>query len=101
MLDPAYNVRRIAVRRRKPNPWFKRGTVFRAAVDALRGAEGPLTTREIVGRMLATKRVSNPSAHDRRTLEGGVNSSLRNHKGGMVQAVGAGMPMRWAISSSA
>ena len=40
MLQPGYDVRPIAVRRRKLNPWFKRGTVFRAALDVLRTAEG-------------------------------------------------------------
>jgi hypothetical protein len=39
MLDPAFNLRRIAVKRRQPNPWFKRGTVYRRAVDALRTEE--------------------------------------------------------------
>jgi hypothetical protein len=33
MLDPAFNLRRLAVKRRQPNPWFKRGTVYRRAVD--------------------------------------------------------------------
>jgi hypothetical protein len=32
MLEPGYDVRPIAVRRRKPNPWFNRGTVFRSAI---------------------------------------------------------------------
>src|SRR5262245_15408495 len=36
LLDPSYSVRGISVRRRKPNPWFKRGTVFRSALDVLR-----------------------------------------------------------------
>jgi hypothetical protein len=35
LLQPSYNVRPIAVRRRKPNPWFKRGTVFRGASEAM------------------------------------------------------------------
>ena len=43
LLDPAYNLRPIAIRRRKPNPYFKRGTVFRAALDVLRKAERPMT----------------------------------------------------------
>ncbi len=47
MLDPDYNVRSISVRRRKLNPWFKLGTVFRHALDVLRSAEAPLTAREI------------------------------------------------------
>jgi hypothetical protein len=52
MLDPTYNLRWTAVKRRKPNPWFKRGTVYRRAVDALRTATGPLTAREIAERVL-------------------------------------------------
>jgi hypothetical protein len=52
MLDPTYNLRRIAVESRKPNQWFKRGTVYRRAVEALRTAEQPLTTREIAERVL-------------------------------------------------
>ncbi len=47
MLDPEYDVRPIAVRRRKPNPWFKRGTVFRHPLDVLRTAAQPLSAREI------------------------------------------------------
>jgi hypothetical protein len=27
MLDPTFNIRRISVKRRQPNPWFKRGKV--------------------------------------------------------------------------
>jgi hypothetical protein len=98
MLEPGYDVRPIAVRRRKQNPYFKRGTVFRAALDVMRVAERPLTTREIVGRMLTVKGVVTPSAHDRRTLEGGVYASLHNHNGGLVQPVGKGIPARWKIT---
>ena len=47
LLQPGYDVRPIAVRRRKPNPYFKRGTVWRSALDVLRASEGPLTAREI------------------------------------------------------
>jgi hypothetical protein len=97
LLDPAYDVRHIAVRRRKPNLWFKRGTVFRNALDVLRNAERPLTTREIAARMLAAKGVTAPADKDRRTLEGAVQSSLRNHKGKTIETVGEGMPVRWRL----
>jgi hypothetical protein len=49
MLAPGFSVASIAVRRRKPNPWFKRGTVYRAALDVLRVAPMPMTAREIAG----------------------------------------------------
>jgi hypothetical protein len=60
----------IAVRRRQPNPYFKRGTVFRAALDALRAAGTPLTIREIALAMLAAKGsyVSLTSSRARRFL---------------------------------
>jgi hypothetical protein len=32
MLDPAYNLAKITVKRRKPNKWFKRGTLYRNAL---------------------------------------------------------------------
>jgi hypothetical protein len=57
MLDPTYNLRRIAVKRRQPNPWFTRGTVYRRAVDVLRTAEQPLTAREIAERVLAAANI--------------------------------------------
>jgi len=90
----------IAVRRRKPNPWFKRGTVFRHALDVLRAAEKPLTTREITARMLATRGVTDAPPKAARDLAGGVQSSLRNHKGVAVLTVGEGMPVRWALAAS-
>jgi hypothetical protein len=43
MLAPGFNLKTIAVRRRKPNPWFRRGTVYREALDVLRAAKGPMT----------------------------------------------------------
>src|ERR1700682_4328971 len=61
MLDPTFNLRRIAVKRRQPNPWFKRGTVYRRAVDVLRTATEPLTAREIAERVLAAANVTNPN----------------------------------------
>jgi hypothetical protein len=48
MLQPGFNIASIAAKRRnKSNPWFKRGTLFRSAVDVLRRAGTPMTAREI------------------------------------------------------
>jgi hypothetical protein len=60
MLDPGYSLRAISVKRRQPNPWFKRGTVYRRAVDVLRTAAEPLTAREIAERVLAAAKVDKP-----------------------------------------
>jgi hypothetical protein len=68
LLQPGYDVRPIAVRRRKPNPWFKRGTVFRYALDVLRTADRPMTAREVADAMLATKGVQNAPNESARVL---------------------------------
>jgi hypothetical protein len=99
MLDPAFNLRRIAVKRRQPNPWFKRGTVYRRAVDALRTATEPLTAREIAERILAAAKVANPDKAALADLIGTINSSLRNHDGRGVQRTNEGSPARWRLAS--
>jgi hypothetical protein len=97
MLDPTFNLRRIAVKRRQPNPWFKRGTVYRRAVDALRTADQPLTTREIAELVLAANNIKTPDKADLADLIGTINSSLRNHDGKGVQRTNEGSPARWRI----
>src|ERR1700693_153682 len=58
MFDPEFNARAISARRRVTgNPWFRRGTMFRAALDALRGATAPMTVREVADAILAAKGV--------------------------------------------
>jgi hypothetical protein len=47
MLDPAYNLAGITVKRRKPNKWFKRSTLYRRALDVLRTATEPMTASQI------------------------------------------------------
>jgi hypothetical protein len=98
MLDPTYNLRRIAVKRRKPNPWFKRGTVYRRAVDVLRVATEPMTAREIAERVLQAADIENPDKADVADLQGSILASLRNHKGNGVQRTNEGSPARWTLS---
>lgn len=97
MIQPGYNVRPIAIRRRKPNPWFKRGTVFRSAIDVLRAAEHPLTTLEIAKRMVVAKGITGARGKAVRSLAGAVQSSLRNHKGASVVAYDQTSPTRWGL----
>jgi hypothetical protein len=98
MIKPGFDTRPIAVRRRKPNPWFKRGTVFRSAIEILRRAERPLSTQEITLRMLAAKGVENPSRNNIRLLFGGVQSSLRNNKGKSVVCHDQTRPALWSLA---
>jgi hypothetical protein len=99
MLQPGYNVRSISVRRRKPNPWFKRGTVFRHGLDALRRAGRPMTAREIADAMLAAKGVRDAPNESVRVLVNAVQASLQNHDGKTVKRVGEGSPGRWRLAS--
>lgn len=98
LLDPTYNLRRIAVRRRRQNPWFKRGTVLRAALDVLRKAEGPLTNREITERMVKTKGVTDPNPKAIRALAAGVSSCLWNYRGRGAVAHDQSIPVRWSLA---
>jgi len=66
MLDPGYSLRAISVKRRQPNPWFKRGTVYCRAVDVLRTAAEPLTARDIVERVLAAANIQYKEARQGR-----------------------------------
>jgi hypothetical protein len=79
LLDPSHNLRTIAVRRRKPNPWFKRGTVCRSAFDVLRRATEPLTVSEIALQMLKAKCISDAPRSEVAKLEGAIRCSLNAH----------------------
>jgi hypothetical protein len=58
MLQPGFNIKSISAKRRnKSNPWFKRRTLFRSAVDVLRRAEAPMTAQEIAQALIADKAV--------------------------------------------
>ena len=100
MLDPGYSLRAISVKRRQPNPWFKRGTVYRRAVDVLRTATEPLTAREIAERVLATANIKRPDKAALADLIGTINSSLRNHEGKGIERANEGAPARWRLKGA-
>jgi hypothetical protein len=100
MFSPGYDVRAIAARRTyKANPWFRRGTLFRSALDIMRAASDPLTVAQIVDRMLAAKRVASARADQIRGLQSAVLASLQNRKGkGRVRLADERIPMRWTLA---
>jgi hypothetical protein len=100
MFSPGYDTRTIAARRTyKANPWFRRGTLFRSALDIMRTASEPLTVAAIVDRMLAAKGVTNARMDQIRGLQSAVLASLRNREGkGSIQMVGDGSPAQWLLS---
>jgi hypothetical protein len=100
LFDPAYNVRRIAIRRRyKGNAWFKRGTLFRHAIDVLRKAREPMTARQIAEYMLAAKGVSGVDSKAMKDLAASVRMSLQNNDGKIVKRFGEGIPSRWLVAT--
>jgi len=95
MLAPDFSVAGIAAKRRKKsNPWFKRGTLFRNAIDTLRRAERPMTARELAEAMIADKAVP-ASRKQFIDLQAAVLAALRKKNGSMV--VGEGAPTKWRI----
>src|SRR5947199_4898434 len=82
MLQLGFNVASIAAKRRnKSNPWFKRGTLFRSAVDVLRRATGPMTAREIAETLIADK-AAPASRKQFVDLQAAIHVALRKRAGG-------------------
>jgi len=97
LLQPNFNLVKIAIRRRQHNPWFKRGTALRHVLEVLREAEGPLTPREITKRMLKQRGVDNPDPVEFYRLSKSVQSALHSHKGDSIVAHSHLKPTRWSI----
>ena len=74
--------------------------VYRAVIDVLKVAEGPLTVREISLRVLASRGEAEPPLKVIRDMEGGVRTTLRNKHGKSVESVGEGIPLRWQLVST-
>jgi hypothetical protein len=100
MFSPGYDIRAIAARRQyKANPWFRRGTLFRSALDVMRRASEPLTVAEIVDRMPTTKGVTSARSDQIRGLQSAVLASVRNRDGkGRVQIADNRIPARWFLA---
>jgi hypothetical protein len=98
MLDPTYNLGRIAVKRRQPNKWFKRGTLYRRAVDVLRMATGPMTTAELAEAILKAEGIEASKA-DAQSIALSVQHGLKNHEGKGVQIFGEARPAKWKLSA--
>ena len=98
LLQPGYNVTGISVRRRKLNPWFKRGTALRHVFEVLRTAEGPLTPREITDRMIAAHGVSNPDPAEVYKLSKSISAALLNYRGASLIESRETGARRWALA---
>src|ERR1700756_4704891 len=81
LLDPGYNLAGITVKRRKPNKWFKRGQLYRKALDVLRTAAEPMTATEIGAAVLKTHGVEDASKDDVRSIALASSTASRTMKG--------------------
>ena len=94
LLEPGVKIRQIE--RRKPNPWFKHGTIFPAAVEVLRAAGRPMHTREIVHAIIERRGIR-PDILSVADLVKSVERSLRFHQGRSIVAVGS-RPVHWKLA---
>ena len=86
------------MKRRQAKPWFKRGTVYRRAVDVLMTATEPLTAREIVERIFVAHNIrthiKGPNKAALADQIGTVPASPGNHAGNSVRDG----PSRWTLT---
>jgi hypothetical protein len=95
LLEPGARIR--ALERRKPNPWFKHGTLFRLTVEALKAAGRPLSSREITLALLNQHGITDADPRAVRNLICSVERSLVYHRAGSVEAVGS-RPVHWKLA---
>jgi len=98
MLSPDFNLGRISPKRRViGNPWFKRGTMYRSAVDVMRRAGRPMTAREITDAVLNGK-TPTPSRQQAINIQAAIIAALIKRNGKTV--IGDGSPAIWRILES-
>ena len=78
------------------NPFFRRGTLFREALNVLRITTAPMTAKEIAARVIEANGLA-LTYRQRRDFEGAIRSSLTNHFGNTVERIGEGIPKRWRL----
>jgi hypothetical protein len=93
------NLRLIAPKRRNVgNPWFKRGTLARAAIDTLRRSAVPMTTRETSDARWPGRRPE-ATRHQAMVLQAAILAVLRKRNGGTV--LGDGPRGKWRLKEAA
>jgi hypothetical protein len=91
--------KRTYVRRTR---YFARNELARLCMDALRAADGALlTTDEIAGRIIETKRFDAADAVLRKAIGDQVLAILRSfRKRGMIEQIGLGRGVRWKLAGA-
>ena len=97
MFAPEFNLQQIAPRWQKQNAFFKRGTIFRRALDVQRARSEPMTVAQITEAVLVAAKITNPTEQEEVDLRAAIRASLEHNAVKTVQRVGDGIPRRWAL----
>jgi hypothetical protein len=94
LLDPEYNLRPIAIRRRKPNPYFQARDHFPVCLGCPQGGRQAAYGADA---MLAAKGITDATPKAVRTCSELVQTALRAHEGRSVTEDMSTDPARWSI----
>jgi hypothetical protein len=83
-------------RRRRYNDWFRHGECRRKIHDVLRDATEPMTTREIVEKIMAAKHLSSEDVRARELIRNTVLGSL-NRATDTIERTQAGGSAAWRV----
>jgi hypothetical protein len=97
MLDPAYNLSGMALKRRKPNQWFKRGAIYRRAVDVLRDATEAMTAIDLAHAVIRLNGIEDATKEDVQAIGLAIRHGLKANEGIGVERVGEGIPGKWQL----
>jgi hypothetical protein len=101
LFDPEIRPEKIGPRqRRRCNAWFRPGECLRLIYDVLRDAPQPMTTREVVDRMIALKRISGGDDRQRALFQKTVLASLNRAKD-TIERVGSAGVVKWRVRQAA
>lgn len=81
----------------KPSRWSRRGQGIRTALDVLREANAPMTTREIATRALAAHGIVMPNGKALSAVAGTLAACLERRAGKGVTMI-EGRPKRWKLA---
>lgn len=98
LLEPGFDLRSIIPKRPHPrNEWFGRGECVHSALNVLRTAEKPLTTRQIAVRVLQDRGVPEIKKALVDKTARAIYAALQFRRGKSVIGHDDTMPTRWSL----
>jgi hypothetical protein len=96
MFDVNADIKALAPVRRQSGPRIPKGQCSRMALDVLRKANEPMTTREIVQRIMEAKGIPASDYKTARAFSSTVHNSLDRYPDSRVRRL-PGSPCRWEV----